>query len=286
MSVCSPRWRFIVFATVSFSRRAAAVLVAALAIAGVGLSPLRESVRKAGAGEPRLAAARLIDVAIPGVLRALVADGLWLKVYVAWAGRDRPRTERLIRLVSMVDDRPLEYWINGARIIASDIAEWRLSSDEASAVPAEVRRQIVEEQAQAAVGHLAEAEARHPDKAAIWVEMGNIQLYRRRDLARAAECYRRAAESPDAPFFATRIYAELLQRLGRDHEAYAWLCRVHPTLPANDQAAMSGLVLRRIRELEKRLDLSPQEQYMPDLDPLFRANVQDKLTKGAGLLIH
>jgi hypothetical protein len=282
MSDCSPRWRFIVFAIVSFSRRAAAVLAAGLAIAEVGLSPLRESVRKAGAtreqvagtGEPRLAAARLINVAIPGGLRALVADGLWLKVYVAWAGRDRPRTERLIRLVSMVDDRPLEYWINGARIIACDIAEWRLSTDEASAVPAEVRRQIVDEQAWAALGHLAAAGACHPDKAAIWVERGNIQLYRRRDLARAAECYRQAAESPDAPFFAARIYAELLQRLGRDREAYAWLCRVHPTLPANDQAAMSGLVLRRIRELEKRLDLSPQEQYMPELDPLFSANVR------------
>ncbi len=244
------------------------VVVAGLAIAGVGLSPLRESVRKAGAmreraagaGEPRLAAARLLNVAIPGGLRALVADALWLKVYVAWAARDQPRTERLIRLVSMVDDRPLEYWINGARIIASDIAEWRLSSTEAGAVPAEVRRQIVEEQARAALGHLAAAGACHPDRAAIWVEMGNIQLYRRRDLARAAECYRQAAESPDAPFFAARIYAELLQRLGRDHEAYAWLCRVHPTLPANDQAAMSGLVLNRIRELEKRLDLSPQEQ--------------------------
>ena len=282
MSVCSPRWRFFVFATVSFSLRAAAVIVAGLAIAGVGLSPLRESVRKAGAvrervawaGESRLAAAHLINVAIPGGLRALVADGLWLKVYVAWTARDRPRTETLIRLVSMVDDRPLEYWINGARIIASDIAEWRLSSDKTSAVPAEVRRQIVDEQAWAALGHLAAAGACHPYKAAIWVEMGNIQLYRRRDLARAAECYRQAAESPDAPFFAARIYAELLQRLGRDREAYAWLCRVHPTLPANDQAAMSGLVLRRIRELEKRLDLSPQEQYMPELDPLFSANVR------------
>lgn len=248
------------------------MVLAGLSIAGMALAPLRESVRKAGAigervaraGETRLVVARCISVAIPGGLRALMADGLWLRVYVAWAARDLPRTEMLIRLVSLVDDRPLEFWINGARIIAYDFAEWRLSPNEERPMPVEVRRRIVEEQAQLGLRRLAAAGACHPDKAAIWVEMGNIQLYRRHNLTHAAECYRHAAVLPDAPFFAARIYAELLQRLGRDQQAYAWLCRIHPTLPADDPAAMSDLVLRRIRELEKRLDLPSQKRYMSD----------------------
>jgi tetratricopeptide (TPR) repeat protein len=280
MSGCSRRWRFVVFAIVSFSHRAAALAFAGLGIAGAVFSPPREWVRKAdvapaqAACERPLVSARWIDLAIPGGLRALVADGVWLKVYAAWAARDLPRTQMLIRLVSLVDDRPLGFWINGARIMACDFAEWRLTSNEGSTVPAEVRRRIVEEQAQMALRHLADARVCHPGSAEIWVEMGNIHLYRRRDLARAAECYRQAAELPDAPFFAARIYAELLQRLGRDQEAYAWLCRIYPTLPVDDRAAMPGLVLRRIRELEKRLDLPPQEQYMPAVDSPFWENVR------------
>src|SRR5664280_1778489 len=178
-------------------------------------------------------------------------------------GGGRRLTETLIRLVTIVDDRPTHFWINGARIIAYDIAEWRLSSPGSARMPAEVRRRIVEEQAGAGLRFLAAAGDCHPDCAAIWVEMGNIQLYRRRDLVLAAECYRRAAELPDAPYYAARIYAELLRRLGRDQDAYAWLCRLHPILPVTDQAAMSELVLRRIRALERRLKVPVQEQYMP-----------------------
>ena len=82
MSDCSPCWRLIVFAIVTSNCRAAAVVLAGLSIAGMALAPLRESVRKAGAigervaraGETRLVVARCISVAIPGGLRALMAD--------------------------------------------------------------------------------------------------------------------------------------------------------------------------------------------------------------------
>jgi tetratricopeptide (TPR) repeat protein len=168
----------------------------------------------------------------------------------------------LIRLVTVVDDRPLDFWINGARIIAYDMSEWRVSSPgNGMRMPAEVRRRIAEEQACSGLRHLEAAFASHPDNAAIWVEMGNIHLYRRGDLVHAAECYRRAAEAPDAPYFAARIYGELLRRLGRNRDAYDWLRRVHARLPADDEAAMSGLVLRRIRDLEEELNVPILERY-------------------------
>jgi hypothetical protein len=219
-------------------------------------------------------AARWTTAAIPGGLRALVADGLWLKVYLAWAARDLPRTEGLIRLVTLVDDRPLSFWINGARIVAYDIPEWRLSSSDSGDMPAEVRRRIVEEQACAGLRLLDAARKCHGETAALWVEMGNIQLYRRRDLVLAAECYRHAAESPDAPYFAARVYAELLRRIGREQEAYAWLCRIHPQLPVDDESAMSGLVLWRIRELERRLDVPGRERYAAPQNSPRKQNVR------------
>jgi tetratricopeptide (TPR) repeat protein len=220
-----------------------------------------------GTGHVRSRSTRWIDVAVPGGLRALAGDGLWLKLYMAWAARDLPRSEMLIRLVTVVDDRPLDFWINGARIIAYDMSEWRVSSpDDRTRMPAEVRRRIAEEQACSGLRHLESAFASHPDNAAIWVEMGNIQLYRRGDMASAAECYRRAAETPDAPFFAARIYGELLRRLGRNRDAYDWLRRVHARLPVDDEAAMSGLVLKRIHDLEKELDIPIPERYKYSVD--------------------
>lgn len=254
--------------------RTLAVVLAGLALAGAALSPLREAVGKdvvtppgaAGTGRRRPVTAHWVNAAVPGGLRALVADGLWLRLYSAWAARDIPRTEALVCLVTMADDRPAHFWINGARILACDIAEWRLSAAGSDRMPAEVQRRIVDEQACAGLRHLAAACACHPDNAAIWVETGNIQLYRRGNWTLAAEAYRRAAELPGAPWYAARIHAELLRRLGRDKEAYVWLRRLHPALPAGEPAAMSGVVLFRIRMLEDRLRVPPEKRYVPPGD--------------------
>ena len=126
---------------------------------------------------------------------------------------------------------------------------------------------IVEEQACAGLQYLDAALACHPDNAAIWVERGNIQLYRRRDLVLAAESFRRAAESPDAPYYAARIYAELLRRLGRDRDAYFWLRGIHSRLPADDEEAMSCIVLMRIRDLERKLGVPEADRYAPPVCP-------------------
>jgi hypothetical protein len=232
---------------------------------GVVSNELEKQWNASGNRGQRQVALRWTDAAIPGGLRALAADGLWLRVYCAWAAHDAPRTEMLIHLTTMVDDRPLEFWINGARIIACDIPEWGLSAGEPDRIPSEVRRRIVQSHACAGLRYLESARRCHPDSAAIWVEEGNIQLYRLRDPALAAESYRHAAELPGAPYYAARIYAELLRRLGRDQTAYAWLIRIHPTLPPDDEAAMSGLVLGRIRELEMKLGVPARERYRPPL---------------------
>jgi tetratricopeptide (TPR) repeat protein len=251
------------------SARTPLLVFAGLALAGAALWPLRVFLDAAGATDrtasancaAELNSARWTSVAMPGGMRALIADGLWLKVYAAWADRDPARTEALIHWVTLVDDRPTHFWVNGARIIAYDVPEWRLAGTNGGPVPSEVRKRVIEEQACEALDYLAEARIHHPESGAIWVEMGNIHLYRRKDLALAADCYRRAAESRDVPYYAARIHAELLRRLGRDQEAYDWLCRLHPTLPGDDEAAMPDLVLRRIRDLEDKLQVADKYRY-------------------------
>ena len=72
---------------------------------------------------------------------------------------------------------------------------------------------------------------------------------------------------PDAPYYAARIHAELLKRLGRPWEAYAWLRQLHPTLPPGEEAAGAKVVLGRIRDLERILEIPEKERYVgPEVD--------------------
>jgi len=249
---------------------------AVLLIAGAALRPVEAAMRKAEAraGMPgrtrRLSAivGQGTSMAVLGGFRALVADWLWLKTYLAWAACDLPATQAMLRLVTIVDERPLGFWLNGARIIAYDMTEWRLrSAGREGAVPAAVRRRILEEQAGMALRYLEDARSYHPERAAVCVEMANIHLNSRGDPATAARWYRQAAELPDAPYYAARIYAELLKHLGRSREAYAWLRRLHPTLPPDVEAAGSRIVLGRIRNLERTLEIPENERYVaPEVD--------------------
>jgi len=254
----------------------AAAVGLVLAAAGAALQPLGDAVQgAAGPAEPPLAGARLdailgrgVSVAVLGGYRALAADLLWLETYLAWTAGDRPATSALIRLVTAIDERPVSFWLNGARMIAYDMAQWRLAEAARDGDDSpEARRRIRAEQAGAALELLADARRWHPRDAAICIEMANVELCGRADVAAAARWYRAAAELPQAPPCAARVYAELLRRQGRPAEAYAWLRQLHPTLAANDPEAMPAVVLERIRRLEVELGIPAGDRYeLPGID--------------------
>lgn len=208
-------------------------------------------------------------VGLLGGFRAVTADFLWVRTNAVWEEQDLPATQTLIRLVTTVDSRPLIFWINGARMIGYDMPVWRLDAAAAKGgpVPRVVERRIVEEQVQAAMDLLERARTYHPDEPLLLIEMAGLKYRKLGDLAGAAELYRQAALMPDAPYYAARIYAELLKQLGRDREAYDWLVSVHRGLPADDPMALSGIVLGRIRELEDKLHIPLQSRYMPSITP-------------------
>ncbi len=211
-------------------------------------------------------------VAVMGGYRAVVADLLWLKAYLAWASRDGATMQGMIRLAVSADDRPLGFWLDGARMIAYDQTAWRLAGETVSGLPAAVASRIRETQARAALQLLEEARTHHPCEASICIEMANVELHVRRDLARASGWYREAALQPGAPHCAARIYAELLRRQGRNAEALAWLRRLHPTLSDRDPDAMGAIVLARIRELERTLEIPDGKRYAPsEIDGKLRS---------------
>jgi hypothetical protein len=60
-----------------------------------------------------------------------------------------------------------------------------------------------------------------------------------------------------------RLHAEVLRRAGRKAEALAWLVKLHPTLPAGDDGAAADVVLGRIRDLERELQVGREQAYRP-----------------------
>ncbi|MBI5693749.1 MAG: hypothetical protein HZC55_27050 [Verrucomicrobia bacterium] len=254
--------------------RAATLLIATGALAAGGftlqtwVTPAWAVVR---ARQPALrldsravAAGQGVTLALLGGFRALVADGTWIRMYTLWEQRDLPAVETLAHLVTVLDPRPVYFWLNSARILAYDFPAWRIEAAGGyDDVPAEVQRRVRHEQARAGLRFLASGREFHPQSPELWIEQANIELNRLVDLDAAAESYRRAWSLPGAPYYVARMHAECLRRAGRKAEALAWLVRLHPTLPVADDGAAAGLVLSRIRDLEKDLAVPPERADRP-----------------------
>lgn len=216
-----------------------------------------------------------VTVGLLGGFRAIVADFFWIKTNAVWEDNDLPGTQTFIKLVTAIDPRPIYFWQNGSRMIAYDMPNWRIVNEGGyDAVPQARQRKIDEEQSAVALKYLNEALGFHPDHPLLHVEIANVYLNRLKDNESAAEAYKQAALLPNAPFYAGRIHAELLRRMGRNAEAYAWLKQLYVTLPkAIDpvrgidefqvESAMAPVVLDRIRELEQELHVSGNDRFNP-----------------------
>ncbi len=259
------------------------MVVAVLAITGAVLRPVEESSwQYVRSKQPALkldslqgALGQGVTVGLLGGFRAIVADFFWIKTNSVWEDNNLPSTQTYIKLVTAIDPRPLYFWQNGARMIAYDMPNWRITEEGGyDKVPQARQRKIDEEQSGVALRYLNEAFGHHPESALLHIEIANVHLNRLKDNVAAAESYRRASEQPNAPFYAARIHAELLRRMGRNEEAYDWLKKLYPTLPKTVDAArgisefqvesaMAPVVLARIRELEKELNIPEGELLKP-----------------------
>jgi len=279
--------------------RVGVVVIVVLFAAGWALRPFESTAwRAVRAGQPAMnldslqgALGQGVTVGLLGGFRAIVADFFWIKTNSVWGDNDLPATQTLIKLVTAIDPRPLYFWQNGARMIAYDMPNWRIVAKGGYDVVSKAeQRHIDSEQSAVALAYLREAFGYHPDSPLLYIEIANVYLNRLKDVEHAAEAYRKAAEQPGAPYYAARIYAELLRRQGRNAEAYAWLKQLYPTLPKarpapavpdadaahkkqGDEAqarespevemAMAPVVLERIRELEKELKIPEKERFKP-----------------------
>ena len=250
----------------------AAVIMGGLALTHAALKPIEAPLWSAvRAEQPAMRAASLgaaagqgLTLGVLGGFRAIAADFAWVRVFVDWEKHDLPATETLLRLVTVIDPRPVYFWLNGARVVAYDMTAWRIAAAGGyDAVPPTEQERLSVAQAGLALRRLEEARAFHPTSADLWIERGSIELNKLHDPLAAAESYRRAWEQPGAPYYAARLHAEMLRRAGKKKEALAWLVQLHPQLPPGDEAAGASLVFGRIRDLERELGIPADRTYRP-----------------------
>lgn len=256
--------------------RAYGVVFLSLLLLGFAMEPVqRPAWRALRAKEPALDLASVegalgqgVTVGLLGGFRALVANFMWLNVNAHWEDYDLPGTETMINLVTTIDPRPTYFWLNGSRIIGYDMPVWRVREiDSDEQVPQVVRERIEDEQGALAIEYLERGLKFHPNNPFMYIEIGNLYQRKRRDLEKAAEYFRIASAFDDAPAYAARIYAILLERTGRDREAYEWLRDLYPTLDTLDPIDRSNIVLERIRELEEKLDIPSFARFRPEVLP-------------------
>ncbi|MGE9294799.1 MAG: tetratricopeptide repeat protein [Puniceicoccales bacterium] len=259
-----------------------AVVLAVLALAGLITSPVESrSWNEVKKLQPEMNLSDVEDalgqgmvLGLLGGMRTIIADFVFLRANYFWERKDRPNTEALIALTTSIDPRPMFFWLNGARMISYDIPVWRVRErGEWEDVPEAVRDRIFAEQAARGIAMMDRAAQFHPDDYRVPLEKAQIYLNKLEDLEEAAKYYKEVSEMPDAPYFAARIYAELLRRQGREQEAYAFLKDLYAELPPPNESAIAArdVVLERIRELEHELDVPlierlPQEPNEPIYD--------------------
>lgn len=195
-----------------------------------------------------LACAPISGGAGRSVATAIAADWCWLKADLAWEVRDETRARSWSALAVRAAPHVDYFRLNAARMRAFDFAAWREAREPGA--PAALRARWRAELGEEAIALVL---AGGDQSAERLIEAGNLALYALRDVPRAADFYRRAAELPNAPWHAGRIHAELLRQSGRTREAVAWLKRWLPRLPADDPAAQRALVMARIAALEREL---------------------------------
>jgi tetratricopeptide (TPR) repeat protein len=251
--------------------------VLALLVLGLITRPIEEpawQVVKAGQPEMNLEAiegalGQGLVVGVLGGFRAILADFLWIRTNTIWERRDRVKLDAMVRLVTTLDPRPEFFWINGSRMIAYDVPNWRIREEGGYDAVPEVRQQAIDlEQAEQAFDLVDQALDFHPDEAKLYLEKGQIYLNRLKDDANAAKWFLKASQQDDAPYFAARIYAELLRKQGLNAEAYAFLKQLHTELP-NVPFAQKDIILERIRELENTLEIPFWKRFQAEREPVL-----------------
>lgn len=195
-----------------------------------------------------------LSVAILGGYRSVAANLVWLSMNQNWEQRDLAGTFGKLVFVTSIDPRPELFWLNGSRIIANDMPTWVIGIDNTDLhiESAEVRA-ISSQYASRALGFLEGSRVYHEQNPLIYIEEAMILWRKANDLEGAVGRFEQAIRAESPPFYAYRMYGELLVKLDRKEKALKLLETHYETLPEESIEAMKPVVADRIRNLRREL---------------------------------
>lgn len=201
-------------------------------------------------------------LALLGGFREALADLIWIRMAGPWEKSDRPDTMRSIRLATQLNPMSLYFLFNGARIVAYDMAAWRIQDAEALGyVPQVEKLRIGRQQGHQALELLATADVRFPGNPSLEIEKAQIELHALQEPRSAAARLVIAASCPGAPPYCIRIAAELLRREGHTAEAHRLLKQRLQSLAIRVERGETDrlveertIILSRIATLERDME--------------------------------
>jgi tetratricopeptide (TPR) repeat protein len=187
--------------------------------------------------------------------RSLVADALFVEAHVAWERTEWGRVLLLFRQVTTLQPRAVMFW---------DMAAWHMAWNASTAAmndPAQprlaLRTKTAREYLQLGKDFLERGIKNNPDRPELYEALARLYRDKYEDHEHASEFFAKAADLPQAHSYARRFAAyELAQCAGREREAYDQLRRLYDS---GEQERLPTLV-RRLKELEIRLDIPPERR--------------------------
>lgn len=208
------------------------LIIALLTGVGIALKPLQAPVwATVKADQPELdlesldaALGQGLVLGVLGGFRAMVADLLYIRAYMAWEKKDLGSLETLLPMVVAIDPRPYFFWGEGALMLGFDTPVWLIRQQGGiHQVPEGVQQRLFHQQANRALGFLEKAERWHDQNPRWYQDQAHLHWHRLGDRAAAASLYQEAATLPDSPFGMARIYGILMEQLERYAEAADFL---------------------------------------------------------------
>jgi hypothetical protein len=187
--------------------------------------------------------------------RSLVADALFIQAHVAWERTEWGRVLLLFRQVTTLQPRALLFW---------DIAAWHMAWNASTAALNDraqprlaLRIKAQREYFELGKDFLVRGIKNNPDRPQLYEALARLYRDKYNDHEQAAEFFAKAASLPGAPSYTKRFAAyELAQCAGREREAYEQL---HALYNSGEKERVPTL-LRRLKELEIKLDIPPERR--------------------------
>ncbi len=187
--------------------------------------------------------------------RSLVADTLFVQAHVAWERTQWGRVLLLFRQATTLQPRAVLFW---------DMAAWHMAWNASTAAlndPAQPREALrikaAREYYEIGKDFLEQGIRNNPDRPELYEALARLYRDKFLDHEKASEFFAKAADVPGARAYVRRFAAyELAQCPGREREAYSQLRALYDR---GEQERLPTL-LRRLKELEIKLDIPPAER--------------------------